>query len=363
VLMPPGRLLVLAVVLSFVAPLAGPRVAAAHASDTNPVASVTAIGTVEQTADVDGTYTSPLEVRLLDAYGQPVAGATVTFALGTGPTGASASFLGSGGQATAISDANGLATSRPFVANSSAGRFVGSASTMDIPAVATFSLTNHASSTTLVAVRGSTQRAPVDARFRQRLEVRALDAAGQPIEGATVTFAISKDAGGASASFPDGTNQATATTDAAGRASSPALIATNVAGRFTASASMTGVSTRATYALRVVAGKAASISAGAASGEVAEAGAHLRIPLAVTVSDHDKNPVAGAVVAFAAPSQGPSGRFGHFGHVVRVRTNADGIAVAPRFTANATLGGYALVARVVGTHLRTAFAIVNQGAL
>jgi hypothetical protein len=45
-----------------------------------------------------------------------------------------------------------------------------------------------------------------------------------------------------------------------------------------------------------------------------------------------------------------------------VRTNADGIAVAPRFTANTTLGGYALIARVSGTHLRTAFAVVNQGA-
>jgi hypothetical protein len=46
-----------------------------------------------------------------------------------------------------------------------------------------------------------------------------------------------------------------------------------------------------------------------------------------------------------------------------VRTNADGIAVAPRFTANATLGGYALIARVSGTNLRTAFAVVNQRAL
>jgi len=361
--MSPGRLLLAAVVLAFGLSVVGPRTAAARASDANPVASITAIGAVEQTADVNGTYASALEVRLLDAYGQPVAGATVSFALGTGPTGASASFLGAGGQATAISDASGLATSPPFVANASAGRLIGSASTMDISAVATFSLTNHATTTTLVASRSSSQQAPVDTRFRRRLEVRVLDAAGQPIEGATVTFALSRAGSGAGAAFPDGTTQATAVTDVSGRASSPALIATSVAGRFTAIATMAGISARATYALRAVAGKPGSITAGAASGEIAEAGSHLRIPLAVTVSDDDKNPVAGALVAFTAPSHGPSGRFRRVGRVVRVRTNADGIAVAPGFTANTTVGGYALVARVVGTHLRTAFAVVNQEAL
>jgi protocatechuate 3,4-dioxygenase beta subunit len=363
VLMSPGRLQLVAVALAFGLSLAGPRAAAARASDANPVASITAVGALEQAADSNGSYPAPLVVRLLDAYGQPVAGATVTFALGTGATGASASFLGVGGQATAISDVNGLATSPPFVANASAGRFVGSASTMDIAAVATFSLTNHATSTKLVAAGGSAQRAAVDARFRHLLEVRVLDAAGQPVEGATVTFAISKDASGAGAAFPDGTTQATAITDATGHASSPALIAASVAGRFTATAAIAGVSARATYGLRAVAGKPASITAGAASGELAEAGSRLRIPLAVTVSDHDTNPVPGVVVAFSAPSHGPGGRFGPSGRVVRVRTNADGIAVAPRFTANATLGGYALIARVSGTNLRTAFAVVNQRAL
>jgi hypothetical protein len=44
---------------------------------------------------------------------------------------------------------------------------------------------------------------------------------------------------------------------------------------------------------------------------------------------------------------------------VRVRTNAQGVAVAPAFTANATAGGYAVTATVAGSRQRAAFALVN----
>jgi hypothetical protein len=68
-------------------------------------------------------------------------------------------------------------------------------------------------------------------------------------------------------------------------------------------------------------------------------------------------------VALTAPSVGASGRFGSPARrSVRVRTNADGIAVAPTLTANGVSGGYVLIARVAGTHFRTAFALVNEPA-
>ena len=96
---------------------------------------------------------------------------------------------------------------------------------------------------------------------------------------------------------------------------------------------------------------------------LATAGSRFAIPLAVTVTDANTNPVAGAVVVFRAPRSGPSGRFGvPAARRVRARTNSDGIALAPAFTANGTAGGYAVVARVVGTRLRTAFALVNWHA-
>jgi hypothetical protein len=105
----------------------------------------------------------------------------------------------------------------------------------------------------------------------------------------------------------------------------------------------------------------------------------LPIPLAVTVTDAGDNPVAGALVTFAAPARGPSGFFTtrvpmgkqatkntkrkpstRHTRIVRVRTNNDGVAVAPPFTANALAGGYVVTATVASR--RTAFALVNTPA-
>jgi hypothetical protein len=141
------------------------------------------------------------------------------------------------------------------------------------------------------------------------------------------------------------------------------MLASGTAGRFTATASTPVVATDASFRLRTVAGPPASITAGAASGQIATVASPFRIPLAVTVQDADANPVAGALVGFVAPSAGPSGHFGSQARrIVRVRTNADGIAVAPSLAANGGSGGYVLIARVAGTQLRTAFALVNEPA-
>jgi hypothetical protein len=43
-----------------------------------------------------------------------------------------------------------------------------------------------------------------------------------------------------------------------------------------------------------------------------------------------------------------------------VRTNADGVAVAPPFVANATPGGYVVTTAVAGSKSRAAFALVNR---
>ena len=117
----------------------------------------------------------------------------------------------------------------------------------------------------------------------------------------------------------------------------------------------------ASYSLQNLAGQPASMTAGAASGEATRIGTRFPIPLAVTVTDADENPVAGVVVIFAAPARGPSGRFGSragAGRTVRVKTNSKGIAVAPAFTANDKPGGYVATARAGGLH--AAFALINQ---
>jgi hypothetical protein len=446
---------------------------------TGVAASITAAGPTEQAGTVNTQYPQPLQAKVLDAHGAGVQGVTVSFSLGTGPSGAGASFLGGGAQATARSDASGLATSPAVVANSTPGRFTATASAEDVSGAITYSLDNHAASYTVKATGQATQTATINRRFPARLQVQVLDQAGHPIEGDTVTFTlatgpsgatgafiggagaqataltdvagkaispalvangtpgrftatatvpggispvsytlrnlagglrasqalmtaavnqsyrarlrarmlggktqpldgisvtfiVSKAANGAGATFPDGTGQATATTNGAGWATSPVLTANSTAGSFTASATSTGIGKTVGYRLRNIAGKPDSITAGAASGESTTVGSRFPIRLAVTLVDADDNPVVGAIVTFAAAKHGPSGRFTihsankpratRKSRVVRVRTDSDGIAVAPPLTANTEPGGYVVTATVAGSRQHTAFALVNKPA-
>jgi protocatechuate 3,4-dioxygenase beta subunit len=327
------------------------------------VASIAASGEATQSASVNTTYGAPLQALVLDAAGRPVQGVTVAFSLGTGSSGAGAAFLTDGAQATAVTNSAGLATSPLFAANGTPGRFTATASTAELSTVATYDLRNLSAIPTISAVAGSSQTAAVRQRYGRPLQARVRDAAGRPIEGATVTFTIDATAGGAGASFVGGGTQATALTDENGLATSPRLLANATAGRFGAAAATASASSPVLYSLRNLAAKPTTITAGAAAAESTTVGTRFPIPLAVKVTDADSNPVAGALVTFTAPAQGPSGRFATSGsRRVRVRTNARGVAVAPPLVANATPGGFAVTASVRGTSQRAAFALVNRPA-
>ena len=317
--------------------------------------SIAATGTASQEATVNGSYGQPLQARVTDANGNPVQGAAVTFAIVPGPTGASASFLG--GQPSATTDSNGLATSPALMANGVPGRFSVTASTAGVSTVATYTLDNHATTTALQLTSTHDPKATVDSRYRSSLQARLVDASGQPIEGATVTFAIAPADNGAAANFLGGAGQATALTDANGLATAPPLVANKTAGSFTATATALGAQP-GRYTLENLAAAATSIVAGAANGQSTTVGARFAIPLAVTVTDRNGNPVVGVTVTFAAPVKGASGRF-RKARVVRVKTNSRGIAVARPFTANAAVGGYAVTATVKGRSVRTAFSLQN----
>ena len=425
-------------------------------------------GTPQQ-ATVNGQYLQPLQARVTDANGNPVQGAMVIFSIVIGPTGAGASFLG-GGQPTALTDSNGIATSSPLLANGTPGKFNAVASTDGVSGVATFSLDNHAATRTLTAGDDPTQATTVGTRFGRPLTVRVLDSSGQPLEGApvtftlgpaggggagggvpaagagfvdgssqstfltdqngratsprfvangtpgvftatattagatspvsyrlrnlparlrgldisqqatvgdhyrnrlvarvtdqhgrpvagtAVTFSIGKASNGATASFPDGTFQATVTSGANGRAIAPALEANTTAGSFTVVAAISA-GTPIRFTLANHAGVPATISVGAADGQSMPTSMPLPLRLAVTVTDAYGNPVAGGMVVFTAPSAGPSGLFGH-SRIARVATNGKGIAIAPPFVANGDAGGYAVTVRA--GRVRAAFALVNS---
>jgi hypothetical protein len=184
------------------------------------------------------------------------------------------------------------------------------------------------------------------------------------VAGATVAFSLSAGAGAgtgstAGASFTGGAEQATATTNSKGIASSPRLTADTTAGSFAATATLTSGGTVA-FSLRNRAGRPASVTAGVAASESTTVGSRFPVRFAVTVADENGNAVAGVVVTYSAPRSGASGRFAHGRHTVRVKTDARGIAVAPAFEADGTAGGYVVRASAAGH--AAAFGLVNEPA-
>lgn len=339
------------------------------------------VGGSPQTAVLGAPFAASLQVALGNTNGcpltTPLAGVPVTFSAPA--SGAGGAFAASGSNTVTVgSDATGMAAAAMFSADGIAGSYTiiagspyGSVS---------FAMTNTAAGipATIRVVGRARQAATVATRYKHPLEVRLLDASGTPLQGVSVTFTLGVGGGGSSpsgagsagagASFSGGASQATVTTTAAGIATSPRFEAGTVAGGFTATATPTdsatssGSTKAATFPLRNLAGAASTVTAGAAASESAEAGVRFPIRLAVTVTDADANPVAGALVMFSAPGRGPSGIFtrSHHGRsrIVRIRTSASGVAVAPPFTANRRQGGYVVKALV--RHARAAaFALVN----
>ena len=333
-------------------------------------ASITASGSASQQATVNSQYPQPLQARVTDATGSPVQGATVSFSIAPGPTGAGASFLG-GNQATAGTDSNGLAASPPLLANGTPGRFIVTASTERLAAVATYTLDNRAATTSIAATERRLSAA-VETRYQRPLRARLLDASGQPIEGASVTFIITPSDSGAGASFLGGSTTAGELTDPKGQATSPLFRANRTAGTFTASATTPDGRRPAGYTLENLPAAPETVTAGGAGGESTPTGSPFRVRLAVTVTDKNGNPVSGVNVVFTAPAHGPSGHFtilstgkrkparAHASPTARVTTNSNGIAIAPRFSANTKAGGYIVTGAIKGTSKRAAFALVNQ---
>ena len=318
-----------------------------------PSAIAALTGSGEQ-ATVDSQYAQALQARVTDANGNPVQGAVVSFSVVPGATGATGTFLG--GPASGVTDANGVATAPPLLAGTTPGRFTATASTDGLASVATFSLDNHADTMALTAMAVD-PRATVNRRYAP-LHARVVDGSGQPVEGATVTFAISASSGGAGASFVGGSAQDVELTGVDGVATSPAMVANKVAGPFTVTATSAGAPP-AVFALTNTASRATSIAVGAAGGSSATVDTRFAVPLAVTVTDASGNPVPDAKVVFAAPAKGATGRFTHKRRRVTVTTGVKGIAVAPRFVANGVAGGFAVTVHVVGSPATAAFALVN----
>ena len=342
---------------------AAPASAAPSCSGTVLSYSLTATAGTPQSTKVGTAFATPLQVEVLadTAAGScPAAGIAVEF--GAPSSGPSATFNGGGDAATVITGSDGTATAPTLYANNLTGTYTVVASTSGTASEAGFDLTN----TTVGVVAsvtvssGSGQSAKVGATFALPLVVEVSDTFGDPVAGASVSFAV-VTTNGAGASFVGGGSSAAVQTDETGTASSPLLVAGSTAGAFTVTATVSGATSPATFSLTDLAATPSSIVAGSASSQEAQLGTDFAVPLAVTVTDTNSNAVPGAKVTFSAPHNGPSGVFAGSGATVTVITDSSGVATAPKFSADQVGGGYIVMARVAGVATPATFALVNVG--
>jgi hypothetical protein len=301
-----------------------------------------------QSAAINTAFAKQLKVIVKDAANNLVSGAVVTFSAPA--TGASGAFAAGN---TAVTDAQGVATSSTFTANANVGVYSVTASVPGAPTPATFQLTNTAGAAASIAVfDGSGQTAPTNTAFAKPLKALVRDAASNPVAGVTVTF--TPPASGASGSFAGGLK--TAVTDASGIATSAVFTANGFAGAYAVAASVPNVAAAASFSLTNSAGAPASITATDGSIQNATINTVFTKVLKVLVRDAASNPVGGVTVTFSLPATGASGVFGGAAAVV---TDALGVASSPVITANAIVGTFSATASVAGVSPSATFLLTN----
>ncbi|NCT68238.1 MAG: hypothetical protein GXC76_11455 [Rhodanobacteraceae bacterium] len=297
------------------------QVPAALAADTSP-----------RSGAVATAVAPPLEIRVLDADGDPIEGVSVTF-----------SVPASGPSATvtpnpALTDANGIAHVTT-TANTIAGSYAITATVAGLAAPIVFPMVNLPGPAAAVSgASGNGQAAEVGSAFTTPLSVKVADAYGNAVPGTPVTFA--GPASGAGAVLP----AAPVTTDAAGMAQATPS-ANTVAGSYQVSASVAGVATPATFALTNLLQPSVTPEGPGEPSQNGEMNGMFACALLVRVTDGGV-PRPGLLVDFVAPVGGPSATLSNgtsSGSTVRTSTDDDGLAWAEA-TANAEPGDYTVKA-------------------
>jgi protocatechuate 3,4-dioxygenase beta subunit len=275
-----------------------------------------------QTGPAGTAATDSLAAKVLDQYGNPVAGATVQWAVAAG--------AGTVSPASGTSDSTGVARTRLTLGTRPGANAV--TATVAGIAAATFRATAVAGApASLVIVSGDAQTGVVGSYLANPLTVRALDAFGNPVAGAAVTWGAATGAGTFDA--------ATATTDASGLASSRWALGQHP-GAVSATASVAGAGA-VSFSATATVGAAASLVAISGDGQRAVVGTHAPDSLVVKLTDSYANPVAGATVHWATTTNGAQLR------PADALTNAQGLA-ATQLTVSATSGSNAVTATVGG---------------
>ncbi len=261
----------------------------------------------------------PFEVLVRD-HGDPLPGATVTFAVTAGGGTLSAT--------TATTDADGRAATT-LTLGPQPGTNTAEASVAGLEPV-TFTAVGVAIAQTLNKLSGDEQEGAAGASLGEPLVVEVRDQNGNPLAGATVTFAAT--AGGGRLSVT------TATTGSDGRASTTLTLG-RTPGTNTVRATVAGVEPVTFGAAGLAVPR--SLAKHTGDEQQAAAGAQLTEPLVVSVRDQNGAALPGAVITFAVLGDGGTLS------AAADTTDAEGLA-STTLTLGEELGTYRVEATVAG---------------
>jgi len=278
-----------------------------------------------QSATVNTAVATDPAVLVTDAFGNPVSGVSVTFAVASG--GGSVT----GGSQT--SNASGIATVTSWTLGTVAGSNSLTATSSGLAgSPQTFTATGTAgAATSVVASAGDGQSATVGTAVATDPSVLVRDQFNNPVAGVTVTFAVSSGGGSVT-----GGSQLT---NASGIATVASWTLGAVAGTNTLTATV-GALTPATFTATGTAGAAANVAINAGDGQSATVATAVAVDPSVLVTDAGGNPVSGVTVTFAVTGGG--------GAVTGATqlTNAGGVATVTSWTLGNSVGANTLSATV-----------------
>ncbi|HMC72382.1 MAG TPA: hypothetical protein VKJ07_24725, partial [Mycobacteriales bacterium] len=333
-------------------------------TNVGPPASITYVNggssTDPQLAPISTQYAAPLVAVIRDSAGNPIPGVTVTYtAPGSGASSTLSNGASSGATVTTTTDAAGM-SSVTATANATVGAFTVNATVSGVATPAPFRLQNVTTGPAAVyVVSGNPQTTPTTSPFANPLVVVVADASGNSLPGITVNFAAQSSSGGATATL----SAPSAVTDSSGLASVTAT-ANGTGGVYTATASVAGVSTPATFNLTNDGGWTIEVQAG--SPQTATVGTAFASQLQALVLDGTGTGAVGAVVTFQAPTSAATATLSGGAACVpaaagcrTATTDATGVASVTA-TANSISGLYTIPATTPNAPGAANFDLTNQ---
>lgn len=239
-----------------------------------------------QSAPVGSAVATDPTVRAQDQFGNPVAGASITFAVSGGG--------GSVSGGTQLTNAAGIATVGSWRLGTAAGANTLTAFLAGVTPVTFTATGTAAAATAIIKLAGDLQADTVNTAVATAPRVQLVDQFGNPVSGVGVTFAVASGGG-----LVAGASQ---TTDTGGVATVGGWTLGTGAGPNALTA--TAGSLVATFAATALPDAPAQIAPVAGNGQSAAVNSILPTAPAVIVRDQFNNPVPGAGVTFTASGNG-----------------------------------------------------------